>query len=90
MNIDFDNISEIYLSLCFALIILEIILPSFISLGFAIGFAGLAIICKYYDMTTNQTILYFSLISFVSFLVLRLIFKRKNDTKSSSKDVNEY
>ena len=50
MNIDFDNISEIYLSLCFALIILEIILPSFISLGFAIGFAGLAIICNYYDI----------------------------------------
>ena len=90
MNINLDNISNIYLTLGFVLIFLEILLPSFICLGFAIGFAILWIIANFYTLTINQTILYFSLISFFSIVILRLSFRRKNDTKKSSKDINEY
>ena len=70
---------------------MEILLPSFIFLGFAIGVSVLAI--AYYInpvVHIGQDIATVALVSFAAFFIMRKFLRTKNDQKMANDDVNQY
>lgn len=73
-----------------ALIVLEIITPMFLYLGFAVGAFATAAAIALIGLGFTGAVITFGLISFLSFVVLRWIFRKRGDTRSTDKDVNQY
>ena len=83
---------QISLIMAFALAIAEVMTMSFILLGFSLGMlavAGVQYLFNGYSL--NRDVMLFALVSAVSFLVIRKLFKKKSDlTRLAEDDINQY
>lgn len=83
---------QISLIIAFALAIAEVMTMSFILLGFSLGMlavAGSQYLFNGYSL--NRDVMLFALVSAVSFLVFRKLFKKKSDlTRLAEDDINQY
>ena len=83
---------QISLIISFVLAIAEVMTLSFILLGFSLGMlavSGVQYIFNGYSL--NRDVMIFALVSVVSFLVIRKLFKKKSDLKILAEDdINQY
>ena len=83
---------QIALIIAFALAIAEVMTMSFILLGFSLGMlavAGVQYLLNGYSL--NRDVMLFAVVSAVSFLVFRKLFKNRADQKSvGDGDINQY
>ncbi|MEK0431827.1 MAG: hypothetical protein EBW49_05595 [Betaproteobacteria bacterium] len=83
---------QISLIISFVLAIAEVMTLSFILLGFSLGMlavSGVQYIFNGYSL--NRDVMVFALVSVVSFLVIRKLFKKKSDLKMLAEDdINQY
>jgi len=83
---------QISLIISFVLAIAEVMTLSFILLGFSLGMlavSGVQYIFNGYSL--NRDVMVFALVSVVSFLVIRKLFKKKSDLKILAEDdINQY
>jgi membrane protein implicated in regulation of membrane protease activity len=83
---------QISLIISFVLAIAEIMTLSFILLGFSIGMLVVSGVQYLFDgYSLNRDLMLFAVVSVVSFLVFRKIFKKSSDVKSLEEDdINQY
>lgn len=82
---------QIVIALALLMLVLEMLLPSFLFAGFAVGF--LALVPLYYlgaELSPGRDIIIFAAVSFFTFFVLRRYFKKTKDVKKATDDVNQY
>ena len=83
---------QISLIIAFVLAIAEVMTMSFILLGFSLGMlavAGAQYLFNGYSL--NRDVMLFAVVSAVSFLVFRKLFKKKSDsTRLAQDDINQY
>ena len=83
---------QISLIISFVLAIAEVMTLSFILLGFSLGMlavSGVQYLFNGYSL--NRDVMVFALVSVVSFLVIRKLFKKKSDLKMLAEDdINQY
>jgi len=78
------------LLLAFAFLILEIFAPSFLFVGFAIGAFFLTLVFLFGQPPWWLVLFLFAIVSGSSFIVLRRTFRRSNDQRMATEDVNQY
>ena len=82
----------VWMAAAVALAILEVLVPGYIFLGFAIGafFVGLALVMGLVGFTLPWTLVVFAVLSLISFLVLRKVFGiRHGQVKIWDRDIND-
>ena len=83
---------QISLIISFVLAIAEVMTLSFILLGFSIGMLVVSGVQYLFDgYSLNRDLMVFAVVSVVSFLVLRKLFKKSSDVKPLREDdINQY
>ena len=83
---------EFFLVAGFGFLILEIITGGLIFLGFSIGAFCTALLYFFFSQLEISTvIIFFTICSAISFVVLRNFFKKSNETKAiEDGDINQY
>ena len=83
---------QISLILAFALALAELLTLSFLLLGFGVGMLGVSLVQYVWgDYIFNRDVLVFAVMSLISFLVFRKLFKNRADQKSAGDgDINQY
>ncbi len=83
---------QISLIISFILAIAEVMTLSFILLGFSLGMLAVSGVQYIFDgYSLNRDVMVFALVSVVSFLVIRKLFKKKSDLKMLAEDdINQY
>jgi membrane protein implicated in regulation of membrane protease activity len=83
---------QISLIISFVLAIAEVMTLSFILLGFSLGMLAVSGVQYIFDgYSLNRDVMVFALVSVVSFLVIRKLFKKKSDLKMLAEDdINQY
>ena len=83
---------QISLIISFVLAIAEVMTLSFILLGFSLGMLAVSLVQYLFNgYSLNRDVMVFALVSVVSFLVIRKLFKKKSDLKMLAEDdINQY
>jgi membrane protein implicated in regulation of membrane protease activity len=83
---------QISLIISFVLAIAEVMTLSFILLGFSIGMLVVSGVQYLFDgYSLNRDLMVFAVVSVVSFLVFRKVFKKSSDVKTLREDdINQY
>jgi len=83
---------QISLIISFVLAIAEVMTLSFILLGFSIGMLMVSGVQYLFDgYSLNRDLMVFAVVSVVSFLVFRKVFKKSSDVKTLREDdINQY
>jgi membrane protein implicated in regulation of membrane protease activity len=83
---------QISLIISFVLAIAEVMTLSFILLGFSLGMLAVSSVQYLFNgYSLNRDVMVFALVSVVSFLVIRKLFKKKSDLKMLAEDdINQY
>lgn len=82
----------VWMAAAVVLAILEVLVPGYIFLGFAIGafFVGLALVMGLVGFTLPWALVVFAVLSLISFLVLRKVFGiRHGQVKIWDRDIND-
>jgi inner membrane protein len=81
-----------WLSAAMVLAILEVVIPAFVFLGFALGAAavGLLLWTGFLQVTPAVSLVIFSVMSLIAYAALRVVFGRhKDQVKHIDHDINE-
>jgi membrane protein implicated in regulation of membrane protease activity len=83
---------QVSLIIAFGLAMVELFTLSFLLLGFGVGMLGVALLQYVFDgLSVNRDVMVFALVSLLSFMVFRRLFKNKTDQKTLGEDdVNQY
>lgn len=82
---------EITLVLGVALLCLEMLTATYVSLSLGVGLLGVSLVEVITGgFSVRRDVLVFGIVTVSSFISLRKIFGRKDDTKVSDGDVNEF
>ncbi|MFM7698417.1 MAG: NfeD family protein [Limnohabitans sp.] len=83
---------QISLIISVLLAIAEVMTMSFILLGFSIGMLAVSGVQYVFDgYHLNRDVIVFALVSVISFVVFRRLFKKNSDTKPLAEDdINQY
>ena len=83
---------QISLILAFALALAELLTISFLLRGFGVGMLGVSLVQYVWgDYIFNRDVLVFAVMSLISFLVFRKLFRNRADQKSvGDGDINQY
>lgn len=88
MNMEFYQISII---VGISFIILEMFTLTYIFLGMGIASFAVALFQYLFDgLSLNRDLMIFAIVSLVTILVSRKVFKRQSDQSISTDDVNQY
>jgi membrane protein implicated in regulation of membrane protease activity len=85
-----SDIFDVVMLAGFVFLILEMALPAFAMLGFALGCFAVAGLLLIGSFTEDFLGIVFGLISLLGWVGLRQIFRREGDTQSADGDVNRF
>ena len=82
---------ELSLAAALILIILEVVSGAFIFLSFCLGFIAVAAVEALTDkFVLGRDLLLFTAVAILTVVILRVVFRRRGDTKRAQGDVNDY